>query len=102
MTKNPLGLAAHHITGSVLDIDRAVEWYQRVLGFTLLGRGAHQDGALPYAQLQAGEFGVGLIQLRHAAGVPDAGTPRTPGWLHMVFAVEDPVGAPGTELEFAL
>lgn len=89
-TKNPLGLAAHHITGSVIDIDRAVEWYQRVLGFTLLDRGAHQTGALQYAELKAGNFGIGLIQLSHPAARPDRAKPVAPSWLHMVFAVEDP------------
>ena len=41
-TDNPLGLTAHHITGSVIDIDRAVDWYQRVLGCRLLEQGSHQ------------------------------------------------------------
>ncbi len=89
-TNNPLGLTAHHITAAVIDIDRAVDWYQRVLRFSLVEQGSHQGGTLQYAELKAGDFGVGLIQLPRAAGEHPARKPGAPAWLHMVFAVSDP------------
>jgi len=88
---NPLGLAAHHITGLVVDLDRAIAWYQRILGCTLLELGSHQDGALRYAELKLGDFGIGLIQLQGQARLPvSPGPPIAPSWLHIVFAVRDP------------
>ena len=45
---------------------------------------------LRYAELKAGNFGVGLIQFTRAAGECPGRKPGAPAWLHMVFAVSDP------------
>jgi quinoprotein glucose dehydrogenase len=84
---NPLRLKAHHATALVKDIDRAVRWYQGVLGFTLAERGARGDGAIQFAELKIAGYGVGLVQLRDA--LPGATAAAPSGWLHIVFTVPD-------------
>ncbi len=86
---NPLGLRPHHITASVLDLDRAVKWYQDVLGFKVKERGAH--GAFQFAELAIPGFGVALVKSPEPAGPPKASErPASPAWIHMVFSVADP------------
>jgi catechol 2,3-dioxygenase-like lactoylglutathione lyase family enzyme len=98
--QNPLGLKPHHITASVTDIERAVKWYQDMLGFKLdqqTGRGA---------DLSISGFGIGLVQTGGRGAAPTAaGAPVAPPipapappaaappgarWIHIVFAVADP------------
>jgi methylmalonyl-CoA/ethylmalonyl-CoA epimerase len=95
---NPLQLKVHHITAAVTDIDRAVRWYQQVLGFRLTGRGERNGGAFRYAELEIPGFGVALVQLAGARAVslaeqPPADKPLAPDWVHIVFAVPDPDAA---------
>lgn len=85
--RNPLGLKPHHATASVADLDRAIKWYQDVLGFTLVNRGSRQNGAFRFADLQIDGFGIGLTQ---GAGTTSAVAPARSGWVHIVFAVADP------------
>jgi len=87
--KPPLDLKPRHITALVVDVDRAVRWYQDVLGMTLREKGSREPGPLRFAELSMPAFGVGLVQLP-----PGVATPRPPGalapsWLHIVFSVSD-------------
>lgn len=91
---NPLQLTPHHLTMSVANVDRAVEWYRTKLGFEVERRGAIGTGAneVPFAELRISNFGVAFIQAR---GEPQAlvnvpGRPVVPRVVHMVFAVPDP------------
>ncbi|MCC7462757.1 MAG: VOC family protein [Gammaproteobacteria bacterium] len=86
---NPLQLEVRHITAAVTDIDRAVQWYQRVLGFRLVGRGERNGGAFRYAELEIPGFGVALVQLAAAQPAPLGERPLAPAWVHIVFAVPD-------------
>lgn len=88
---NPLGLRAHHATASVVDIERAVKWYQDVLGFKLLDRGTH--GSFKFAELGIPGFNIGLIQLGESPMPKSATPPHSPSWVHIVFAVPDPAYA---------
>lgn len=90
---NPLQLKVHHITAAVSDIDRAVRWYQQVLGFRLTERGERNGGAFRYAELEIPGFGVALVQLAGAQPVPAGDKPLAPDWVHIVFAVPDPDAA---------
>lgn len=90
---NPLGLKAHHITASVLDIDRATKWYQDMLGFKIVKQGSYQSGAMRFAELEIPGFGVGLIQLPGASGKTTTTASAQPSWVHIVFSVPDPNAA---------
>ncbi|MFO1265354.1 MAG: VOC family protein [Rubrivivax sp.] len=87
---NPLQLRVHHITAAVTDIDRAVRWYQQVLGLRLTGRGERNGGAFRFAELEVPGFGVALVQLAGAQPAPAGDKPLAPDWVHIVFAVPDP------------
>jgi catechol 2,3-dioxygenase-like lactoylglutathione lyase family enzyme len=88
---NPLGLKAHHITAAVTDIDRAVKWYEDMLGFKVSSRGSRQGGAFKFAELAIPGFGVALVENTGLKSMPlsqPAGI--APDWIHIVFAVADP------------
>jgi catechol 2,3-dioxygenase-like lactoylglutathione lyase family enzyme len=89
---NPLDLQVHHITATATDVDRAVKWYQDMLGFHLDQRSAR--GNTQIAELSIPGFGVAFVQQGAAAAAADAPTaPAPPGrnrWVHIVFAVSDP------------
>lgn len=91
---NPLGLKAHHITAAVTDIERAVKWYEEMLGFKVSSRGERQNGAFRFAELEIPGFGVALVQSAALKATPlsqPAGI--APDWIHIVFAVADPDAA---------
>jgi catechol 2,3-dioxygenase-like lactoylglutathione lyase family enzyme len=88
---NPLGLRVHHITAAVTDIDRAVKWYEGMLGFKVASRGSRQDGAFRFAELEIPGFGVALVQAAGLKATPLAQPAGiAPDWMHIVFAVADP------------
>jgi catechol 2,3-dioxygenase-like lactoylglutathione lyase family enzyme len=91
---NPLGLKPHHVTASVIDIDRAVKWYQDALGFKLVERGTRgDDGTFKFAELEIPGFGVGLVQTSLPAINVPPGSRVRPSWEHVVFSVPDPDAA---------
>jgi catechol 2,3-dioxygenase-like lactoylglutathione lyase family enzyme len=87
---NPLDLQVHHITATATDVDRAVKWYQDMLGFHLDQRTAR--GNTQIAELSIPGFGVAFVQ--QAAAAATAAAPPVPAgrnrWVHIVFAVSDP------------
>ncbi|MEQ1579549.1 MAG: VOC family protein [Steroidobacteraceae bacterium] len=88
---NPLGLKAHHITAAVTDIDRAVKWYEDMLGFKVSSRGSRQGGAFQFAELEIPGFGVALVQNTGLKSTPLAQPAGiAPDWVHIVFAVANP------------
>ncbi len=91
-SSNPLGLKAHHATAAVADLDRAVRWYQQMLGFAVINRGDRPNG-MRFADLQLPGYGIGLVQNPGAA--PPAVAARS-GWIHIVFSVPDPAAAYAT------
>ena len=60
--QNPLQLRPDHATAAVADVDRAIRWYQEVLGFTIVNRGERADGARS-ADLEIPGYGIGLVQI---------------------------------------
>jgi methylmalonyl-CoA/ethylmalonyl-CoA epimerase len=88
--QNPLQLQAHHITAGVIDIDRAVKWYQDMLGFTLIERGTRQNGNFKFAELKIPGFGVALVQVGSPSPPPAGRVVAPPDWVHIVFTVPDP------------
>lgn len=102
---NPLNLEVHHITASATDVDRAVKWYQEMLGFKVDRQGARGNGG-KFAELSIPGFGVAFVQQgappaaaaapAAASGTAAAPAPAVPArnrWIHIVFAVPDPAAA---------
>lgn len=95
---NPLQLTPHHITASVANVDRAVEWYRTKLGFEVLKKGVMENGAnkTPFAELRISSFGIAFVQLRgepkgnEAPATPAVPAAPAPRWVHIVFRVPDP------------
>lgn len=85
---NPLGLRAHHITASVADMQRAIHWYQSVLGFNLKEQGSH--GEMQFAVLAIPGFEVALVRAHEKLPVVPIDPSVAPRWVHMVFSVSDP------------
>jgi len=88
-TQNPLQLKPDHSTAAVTDLDRAVRWYQDMLGFRVVNRGERPNGAR-FADLEIPGYGIGLVQNPGASPPPAAGRS---GWIHIVFSVPDPARA---------
>src|SRR5437763_3842982 len=86
--QNPLQLKPHHATAAVADVDRAVQWYERMLGFKVVNRGDRPNGSR-FADLELPGYGIGLVQ--NPGPPPSAGTRS--GWIHIVFSVPDPAAA---------
>lgn len=84
-SRTPLELKPHHATAAAADIDRAVRWYQDVLGFKVTNRGERPNGS-KFADLEIPGFGIGLVQ---NPGTPPAGTAARSGWIHIVFSARD-------------
>ena len=61
ISQNPLQLKPHHATAAVADLDRAVRWYQQMLGFAVVDRGDRPNGAR-FADLSLPGYGIGLVQ----------------------------------------
>ena len=83
-TANPLCVtsASHH--GQRRNLDRAVTWYQQMLGFAVRQRG--RQGAVRFVELAIPGFGVALIQDRSALLLnPSPGARTAPYWIHMCF-----------------
>ena len=75
-----------HVSFSVTDLDRAKQWYARVLGWQQVMAG--DDGITPFAVgIAPGGFMIGLRQ--HPDGSADPFDPRRTGLDHVAFAVGD-------------
>ncbi len=88
-SQNPLQLKPHHATAAVADLDRAVRWYQQMLGFTVMDRGDRPNG-MRFADLALPGYGIGLVQ---NPGAPAPSGEARSGWVHIVFSVPDPAAA---------
>lgn len=91
-----MDLRPDHATAAVLNIDRAIRWYERVLGFELKNRSELANGKMKFADLVREGYGIGLVQ-----GLPTshpAAAQSAPAWLHIVFSVPD-LEAARSELE---
>ena len=87
---NPLQLKPHHITAQVADLDRAIHWYESVLGFTLVERGSRGGGAMSYAELQISGYRIALVKLRQPVDAGSAGASAPEArWMHPAFTVAD-------------
>jgi catechol 2,3-dioxygenase-like lactoylglutathione lyase family enzyme len=77
----------HHIALTVTDVDRSVPWYERVLGFTVIGTQDEDAVGVRKAFLRGpGEnFALTLVQHPYAAG--SVFDEKRPGLDHLSFSV---------------
>jgi methylmalonyl-CoA/ethylmalonyl-CoA epimerase len=84
----------HHVGVSVPDLQASMDWYQRVLGFTLLRRVRIESIPAEVAFLKHGAMHVELFEVAGAKALPaerrepDSDV-RTHGNKHISFAVAD-------------
>ncbi len=87
-------LRPHHFGISVPDLDAAVAWYERMLGFTLEERVFIAKIPAHIAFIKRADFRIEIFQVDGAAALPeDRRTPnldlKTHGNKHMCFEVPD-------------
>jgi catechol 2,3-dioxygenase-like lactoylglutathione lyase family enzyme len=84
----------HHVGVSVPDLEASMQWYQRVLGFTLLRRVRIESIPADVAFLKHGAMHIELFEVAGAKALPaerrepDSDV-RTHGNKHISFAVAD-------------
>lgn len=101
MTQNYPEIKPHHVGVSVPDMDAAIDWYRRMLGFDLEMRTFIEIIPAEVAFIRRGDFRIELFQVAGAAPLPaERREPnldvRTHGNKHLCLAVQDvPVAVQG-------
>jgi len=87
-------LAFHHAGVSVPNLDAAIRWYKRVLGFELENRFYIEEANSQTALLKRGSLRFEIFEVEGAAPLPDSRREpvsdlRTHGNKHAAFQVND-------------
>ena len=69
-------------------MQRAINWYQSVLGFALKEKGSH--GEMQFAVLAIPGFEVALVRAHEKLPTVPPDPSVAPRWVHMVFSAPDP------------
>lgn len=83
----PALTGVHHVALTVTDVDRSVPWYERVLGFTTIGRDDEGEAGLRKVFLRGPGFGLTLTLVQHPSGGGTLFDECRPGLDHLTFAV---------------
>lgn len=94
MTQNCPEIKPHHVGVSVPDMDAAIDWYGRMLGFEVEMRTFIEIIPAEVAFIRRGDFRIELFQVAGAAPLPaERREPnldvRTHGNKHLCLAVQD-------------
>lgn len=94
MAENIANLAFHHAAISVPDLEQAIDWYGRVLGFAVEHRFSIAAANAEAAMLQRDGLRVEIFEVAGAAALPeDRRSPHTDllthGHKHVAFQVPD-------------
>lgn len=81
----------HHLSLSVRDLERSIDWYSRVLGLEVETQFETED--FSRARLKSPDDAVTLTLTRHNEQDPEAFNERRTGMDHFAFRVADDVGA---------
>lgn len=83
----PLLSGVHHVALTVTDVERSVPWYERVLGFSTIGRDDQGEQGLRKVFLRGPGFGITLTLVQHPLGGGALFDERRPGLDHLSFSV---------------
>jgi glyoxylase I family protein len=83
----PALLGVHHVALTVTDVDRSAPWYERVLGFTPIGRVDEGDDMARKVFLRGDGLALVLTLVQHPAAERAAFDEQRPGLDHLTFQV---------------
>jgi catechol 2,3-dioxygenase-like lactoylglutathione lyase family enzyme len=83
----PTLTGVHDVALTVTDVDRSVPWYERVLGFTTIGRDDEDEAGMRKVFLSGPGFGLTLTLVQHPASGGALFDERRPGLDHLTFTV---------------
>jgi glyoxylase I family protein len=79
----------HHIALTVTDVDRSVPWYERVLGFSVVGTKEEDSLGVRRAFLRGPGDGFALTLIQHPYAAGNVFDEKRPGLDHLSFSVPD-------------
>lgn len=79
----------HHVALTVTDVERSVPWYQRVLGFDVIGQDGEDEAGPRRVFLRGPGFGLTLTLVQHPVTDRAVFDERRPGLDHLTFTVPD-------------
>lgn len=94
MEKNELKLVAHHTAISVSDLDKSVDWYQKMLGFEPMQKFERPDLGAKIAMMRLANYNLELFCFEDYKPLPEyrkklSDDLHTLGTKHLAFGVED-------------
>ncbi|ALG14278.1 VOC family protein [Kibdelosporangium phytohabitans] len=79
----------HHIALTVTDVDRSVPWYERVLGFSVVGTQDEDALGVRKVFLRGPGDGFALTLIQHPFAAGSSFDEKRPGLDHLSFSVPD-------------
>ena len=83
----PALIGVHHVALTVTDVDRSAPWYERVLGFTTIGRVDDGEHSVRKVFLRGDGLALVLTLVQHPNAERADFDERRPGLDHLTFEV---------------